>query len=210
MIPERLARQIEFIREVDKLKDVLRQTLLMNGSRLENDAEHSWHLAVMAVLLREYAIDPAVDLARVLKMVLIHDVVEIDAGDTYVYDVAGQVGKAAREQVAADRIFKLLPLDQAADIRALWEEFEERQTPAARFAAALDRLQPLLHNYATQGAIWKKNGIDSDQVKRRNRHMAEGAPRLWEFAEELINDSVRKGYLQAGPGNPTDPGSNAC
>src|SRR5262249_50705513 len=147
---DRLARQIAFIIEIDKAKQVLRQTLLMDGSRLENDAEHSWHLAVMALLLAEYA-GEAVDLLRVLKMVLIHDLVEIDAGDTFVYDVEALATRREREERAADRIFGLLPADVEEEFRALWEEFEAQATPEARFAAALDRLQPLLHNYHTGG-----------------------------------------------------------
>jgi putative hydrolase of HD superfamily len=149
----------------------------------------------MALVLVEYAAPAKPDLLHTLKMLLIHDLVEIDAGDTYVYDDKGYEDKARREQAAADRIFALLPGDQAAEIRALWEEFEARTTPEARFGAALDRLQPLLHNYATQGVVWQKHGVTCDRVIARNRHMAEGAPVLWEYAEALIRSSVEKGYL---------------
>lgn len=194
---ERLAQQITFIREIDRLKTVARRTLLMDASRCENDAEHSWHLAVMAVLLGEYGNAPGMDLARVIKMVLIHDIVEIDAGDTYCYDEKGNRDKPAREKIAADRIFGLLPGDQQAECRALWEEFEARVSPEARFAAALDRVQPLMHNYYTNGIVWKNHGVTSIQVREHNRHVEEGSRPLWKFAEALIQDAVARGYLDA-------------
>ena len=192
---DRLSQQIRFVIEADKLKGVLRQTWLVDRSRRENDAEHSWHLALMAVLLAEYAAEGGLDLARVLKMVVVHDLVEIDAGDTFVYDEAGRSDQSDREREAADRIFSILPPDQAGEIRALWEEFEARRTPESRYAAALDRLQPLLCNYHTQGRAWREHGVTSDMVLARNRHMAEGAPQLWRYAEDLIRDAVRRGYL---------------
>jgi putative hydrolase of HD superfamily len=191
----RLENQIRFIIEIDKLKRVGRQTVLMDRSRLENDAEHSWHLAVMAMLLSEYAGENNLDLFRVIKMVLIHDVVEIDAGDTYCYDDDAIETQMKREEKAADRIFSLLPEDQSREIRLLWKEFNDRKTPEARFAAALDRLQPLLHNYNTNGLMWKKNGIRSDQVLSRNRPIKDGAPTLWDYAVGLIDDAVGKGFL---------------
>ncbi len=191
---DRLRRQIEFLIEIDKLKGVFRQTYLMDASRRENDAEHSWHLGVMAVLLAEYA-ERDLDLVRVVKMVLVHDLVEIDAGDTFVYDRGKSSDWAAREREAAERIFGMLPPDQAGELRRLWDEFEARATPEARFAAAIDRLQPILHNCQTQGRVWREHGITSDQVIAHNRHMAEGAPRLWEYAHELIRDAVKRGYL---------------
>lgn len=191
----RLAKQVEFIVEIDKLKQVYRRTWLTDKSRRENDAEHSWHLGVMAVLLLEHARQPPLDLLRVLKMLLVHDLVEIDAGDTFVYDAAGAVDKRARETVAADRVFGLLPPDQAAELRAIWEEFEARQTPEAKYAAALDRFQPMLHNYRTQGKAWQEHGITADQVLAANRHMAEGSPALWEYAETFVADAVARGYL---------------
>lgn len=196
MDADRLARQLRFIVEIDKLKDVYRQTLLMNGKRYENDAEHSWHLAVMAVFLFEYAADKNLDLARVMKMLLIHDLVEIDAGDTFCYDDTAAQTRESREKNAADRIFNLLPSEQASDIRSLWEEFEARGTPEARYAAALDRFQPLLHNYNTHGAAWQKHCVTSDKVFARNKHIANGAPALWQYAEDLIRDAVQKGYLR--------------
>ncbi len=191
---ERLVRQLAFLLEVDKLKGVLRQTLLLDGSRRENDAEHSWHLAVMALLLVEHANEP-VDLTRVVRMLLVHDMVEIDAGDTYVYDVEAGRDKAERETRAAERLFALPPPDQGADLRALWDEFEARATPEARFASALDRLQPLLHNHRTGGASWKAHGVTRSQVLARNAAMAEGAPALWACAQALVEDAVAQGFL---------------
>lgn len=191
----RLRRQIEFLLEIDKLKGIVRQTLLTDGSRRENSAEHSWHLAVMAMVLSGYAKEEKIDLLRVLKMVLAHDLVEIDAGDTYCYDEDGNIDKLEREKKAAERIFGLLPEEQAAEFRELWDEFEARETAEAKFAAALDRLQPLLNNYRTYGQMWQKHGIGSGQVIARNEHIDEGAPALWEYAAELIRDAVAKGYL---------------
>ena len=196
MMDERLESQIEFIVEIDKLKNVFRQTYLMNGERRENDAEHSWHLAVMAVLLSEYATEKGIDVLRVVRMVLIHDIVEIDAGDTFVYDRAETRNVRMEEKKAADRIFSILPDDQAQEMIALWEEFEARETPDARFAAALDRLHPILHNYQTDGGAWRDHGIAGDRVIERNRHMGDGAPRLWEYAEKIVRDAVEKGYLE--------------
>ena len=192
----RLAQQVEFIVEIDKLKQVYRRTWLTDKSRQENDAEHSWHLGVMAILLLEHAQQPQLDLLRVLKMVLVHDLVEIDAGDTFAYDDAGAADKAERENAAADRVFGLLPAEQAAELRAIWEEFEARQTPEAKYAAALDRFQPMLHNYLTQGKAWQEHGVTADQVIARNQHIAEGSPMLWKFAEAFVADAVAKGYLR--------------
>ncbi len=191
----RLAKQWDFIREIDKLKSVLRRTLLLDGSRYENDAEHSWHLAVMAVLLCEHANEPRLDLARVIRMVLVHDIVEIDAGDTYCYDEIGNRDKVAREQVAAQRLFGLLPDEQRQDLMSIWAEFEARVTPEAKFAAALDRVQPLMHNFGTAGVVWKSHGVRSGQVLERNQHVEEGSRVLWEFAEDMIRDAVKRGYL---------------
>jgi 5'-deoxynucleotidase YfbR-like HD superfamily hydrolase len=192
---KRLEQQIAFVREVDKLKTIARQTLLTDASRQENDAEHSWHLALMALVLGEYAGDETLDLLHVVRMVLVHDLVEIDAGDTYCYDEAGHKDKTQRETAAARRIFNLLPPDQAAEIRALWDEFETSETPESRFANALDRLQPLIHNVFTKGRMWKKHGIVKSQVIDRNRKIADGAPDLWEFARGLIEKAVDDGHL---------------
>ena len=191
----RLKQQIEFIREVDKLKTINRQTLIADASRRENDAEHSWHLALMALVLGEYADSDTINLLQVVRMVLVHDLVEIDAGDTYCYDEAGNADKTQRETTAAERIFNLLPPDQATEIRALWDEFEASRTPEAKFANALDRLQPLMHNVFTNGQMWKKHGIVKSQVINRNQKIADGAPALWTFARDLIEKSTDDGHL---------------
>jgi putative hydrolase of HD superfamily len=166
----------------------------MDGQRYENDAEHSWHLAAMAVVLAEHACEP-VNIARVVRMVLVHDIVEIDAGDTFCYDPVGARDKLERETKAAERLFGILPKDQSEDLRSLWEEFESRATPDARYAAALDRLHPLLHNFRTGGAAWRQHGVTAGMVVERNRHIREGSPALWTYAEALIKEAVRRGYL---------------
>ena len=191
----RLRQQISFIVEIDKLKHVLRQALLIDKSRRENDAEHSWHLAIMAVILAEYAA-PGIDVLRVLKMLLIHDIVEIDAGDTFLYDTAGKIDQAERESRAAARLFGLLPEDQRMELRALWDEFEERRTSDAMFAAALDRLQPLVHNYYTEGSTWQRMGITADQVAACNSIISDGSTILWRAVQRLIDDGIRRGYLK--------------
>jgi 5'-deoxynucleotidase YfbR-like HD superfamily hydrolase len=191
---DRFEQQIRFILEIDKLKTILRRTYLINADRAENTAEHSWHLALMAILLAEYANEP-VDVARVVKMVLVHDIVEIDAGDTYFYDTTAALDKSKREQAAADRLFGILPADQGKELRDLWEEFEAAQTADARFALALDRFMPQLHNYHTQGRSWAEHGITADQVLDRNECMAEGSSKLWDCARALLDDAVAKGLL---------------
>jgi putative hydrolase of HD superfamily len=195
MTTERLGKQLRFITEIDKLKTQLRQTVLTDASRRENSAEHSWHVTVMAVLLHEHADCGDIDVFRVARMLLVHDIVEIDAGDTFCYDEEGAKDKRARETQAADRIFALLPADQAEEIRGLWDEFEERRTPEARFAAALDRLQPLLHNACTDGEAWRKHGVRADRVLSHNEHIREGSRSLWAYAEQLIHDAVARGIL---------------
>jgi putative hydrolase of HD superfamily len=195
MNSDRLSQQIAFILEIDRLKTIARRTYLTDASRMENSAEHSWHIALMALVLAEHANDPEVDLLKVVRMLLIHDLVEIDAGDTFAYDRSGQADKAAREKAAADRIFRLLPADQAVIFRGLWEEFEARQTAEARFAAALDRLQPLLHNLFTRGRAWREHDVRQSQVVAFNRHMADGAAVLWEYAAAAINQAVERGDL---------------
>jgi len=192
---QRLRQQIDFLVEIDKLKQVLRRTWLMDQSRYENDAEHSWHIALAAVLFLEYAHDPQVDVLRVIKMLLVHDLVEIDAGDTYAYDETACRTQPEREQRAADRIFGLLPSDQAAEFRGLWDEFDARETREARYAAALDRFQPLVHNYLTNGRAWLEHAVTSDRVYQRNRPVVDGAPLLGRYAEDLIRAAVAKGYL---------------
>jgi len=191
---ERFERQIRFVLEIDRLKTIIRRTYLLHADRAENTAEHSWHLAMMAILLSEYANEP-VEVSRVVKMVLIHDIVEIEAGDTYFYDAAAELDKPVRERAAADRLFGILPPDQGEELRQLWEEFEAADTPEARFALALDRFMPQLHNYYTQGRSWVEHGITADRVLERNASMAEGSNKLWECARALVADSVAKGFL---------------
>ena len=191
----RLIQQIQFIVEVDKLKEILRQTLLTQSRRQENDAEHSWHLCLMVLVLAEHANTRSLDVLKVLKMLLIHDIVEIDAGDTFAYASAQQVDQHARESRAAERIFGLLPADQAAEFRGLWDEFETRATPEAKFAAALDRFQPMLQNCLTEGVAWRQNGVTSDRVFARGQYIAEGAPAVWEHAAKLIAAAVQAGHL---------------
>jgi putative hydrolase of HD superfamily len=193
-----LTQQIQFIIEIDRLKHILRQTLLMDGSRRENSAEHSWHLAIMAIALSEYAPE-GVDIFRAIKMLLIHDLVEIDAGDTFCYDVQANCSKAEKELQAASRLFGILPEDQGRELRSLWDEFEVGETPTAKFAAALDRIQPLLHNQQTQGGTWRIHGIRRDQVMKRVAPVETGAPELWPFVLQLIDDCVAAGYLKEAP-----------
>lgn len=194
--PTRLDNQISFIVEIDKLKTVLRQTQLVDSSRQENTAEHSWHLAVMVMLLGEYT-EPGTDLTRVLKMVLVHDIVEIDAGDTFAYDAAANQNKAEREEQAAARLFSLLPADQRDTVMALWQEFEAQATPEARFANALDRLQPLLLNYMTGGGTWKKAGVTLEKVQVRMAPIGKASPVLGDYVKRILEDSVAKGYIQS-------------
>jgi len=187
--------QIEFIVEVDKLKRVLRQTIITDKSRQENSAEHSWHIALMTIILSEYAENPQIDVFRVVKMLLVHDLVEIDAGDTFCYDNHAREDQHERERQAAKRIFNLLPKDQARRLQSLWEEFEARQTLNSRFANALDRLQPLINNYYTGGKAWRKHGVKRHQVVARNCMIEDGAPELWRYALRLIEDAVVRGIL---------------
>ena len=180
---ERLLAQMKFIEEVDKLKTIGRQSYITNGERKENDAEHSWHLALMAVFLSEYAKEE-VDVLQVISMVLIHDLVEIDAGDTYAYDTEGNKTKRAREEAAAKRIFGLLPEDQEKKLWDLWEEFEANETPEANFANALDRIQPIMLNHKSQGKAWAEHGVELSQILSRNVNIQKGAPKLWEYDYE--------------------------
>ena len=192
---ERLAQQIRFIIEVDCLKEIFRQTVLINSRRPENDAEHSWHLCLIVITLAEHANWPQLNVLRVLQMLILHDLVEIDAGDTFAYDTLAMAGQHDREAVAADRIFGLLPADQAREFRALWDEFEARQTPEAKFAAAVDRFQPMLLNCRTEGAAWRKHGITRDRVIARNSYIAEGSAALWDYAARMIEQTVADGNL---------------
>jgi len=192
---DRLKKQINFILEVDKLKSIFRQNYISDKSRRENDAEHSWHLALMAFLLAEHT-NEKVDVLKVIKMVLVHDLVEIDAGDTYCYDQKANLDKRDREEKCAERLFRMLPEDQCNEIYELWEEFEKMETPEAKYAAVLDRLQPLLLNYTSGGKSWIEHGIHKSQVFERMRSMQNGSEKIWNFVEEIIEDGARKGYLK--------------
>lgn len=190
----RLDRQVLFILELDKLKAVLRQTPLPRIGRRENSAEHSWQLALMALVFAEHA-RAEIDVTRVVRMLLIHDVVEIDAGDAFIHDPVARAGAADRERAAADRIFPLLPVDQAATLRELWDEFDARQTADARFAHALDRLIPILHNFHAGGGSWVAHGITKSQVVARCQHMQEGSVPLWEMACRVLDQAEAAGYF---------------
>ena len=190
-----LRQQMEFLLEMDRAKQIGRQTYLSDGSRKENDAEHSWHMALMVFLLADYANEP-IDVLKTMKMILLHDVIEIDAGDTYAYDEEGNQTKRARECAAADRIFGLLPKGQGQECRMLWEEFEAMETPEAQFANMLDKIQPLLLNDASGGRSWREHGIKKSQVLARNARVHEGSEELWNYARELIEKNVERGNLQ--------------
>jgi putative hydrolase of HD superfamily len=192
----RLARQLAFLAEIDKLKGVLRRTLLCDQSRQENSAEHSWHLAMAAVVLSEYADDSA-DLGRVIRMALVHDLVEIDAGDTFAYDSTANLDRAEREQRAADRIFGLLPPEQSAELRSLWEEFEAAETADARFAVALDRLQPLLNNHHSNGGSWRAHNITRDQVLKRMSPIERALPSLWPEVLDIVEQNCALGHIRS-------------
>ena len=206
---ERLQRQIAFIMEADRVKTILRRNRVVSDTaRRENDAEHMYHFALMAIVLTEYS-DAGIDLLRVLKMILVHDLVEIDAGDVFIYDPGALAGKRAREEAAADRIFGLLPADQATEMRAVWEEFEAEESAEARFAAALDRLQPLLCNYFTGGGAWKEYGVDAGMVFAVNAKIARGSTELWEYASRFLDESVAKGYLAPARASQGQAGSES-
>lgn len=192
---ERLEKQFAFIREIDKEKFIGRQTYLSDGERKENDAEHAWHMAVMTLLLSEYA-NEEIDVLRTISMILIHDIVEIDAGDTYAYDEEGKKTQREREEKAADRIFGLLPMEQGEKLRGLWEEFEARETKEAKFARAMDNFQPLLLNAATDGKAWVEHGVHVSQVLKRNERSREGSEEVWKYAlDQFIRPFVEKGRL---------------
>lgn len=194
---ERLREQLAFVLEVDALKSVVRRNYLADGSRLENTAEHSWTLALMAVVLAEHAVEP-VDVGKVVKMVVVHDLVEVDAGDTYIYDPAAVAGQAEREAVAADRIFGLLPEDQGKELRALWEEFEEGTTPEARFGRAVDRMAGFLLNHASRGRTWRQYGVTADRVGGMLANVEAGSPALHAEASRRLAQAVADGYLDPG------------
>lgn len=195
MSKERLDRQFDFIREIDKEKFIKRQTYLSDGVNKENDAEHAWHMAIMTLLLGEYAKEE-IDVLKTISMLLIHDLVEIDAGDTYAYDEEAKKTQAQREAVAAERIFGLLPEDQGKRFRALWEEFEARETAEAKFARTMDNLQPMMLNAATGGKSWSERGVALSQILKRNQYTAEGSEELWEYAyRNFLKPNVEQGKI---------------
>jgi len=191
---DRLARQMAFLIECDRLKEIVRQTVNAHSSRQENDAEHSWALCLFVMTLAEHSNAP-IDVLRVMKMLLIHDIVEIDAGDTYAYDTARQADQHEREAAAATRIFGLLPDDQAVEFRALWDEFEGRATPDAIFAHAIDRCQAMLLNCVSKGVTWSRHNVRFDQVRARNAPIGDGETALWTHMSRLLDDAVRAGHL---------------
>ena len=190
----RLEKQLEFLREIDKAKSVFRNTILLDSSRRENDAEHSWHMAVCAMLFLEYLNEPVSDVGRLLKMIMLHDIVEIYAGDTFAYgsDVSSQ---QERELVAADKIFCILPENQAKEFRALWDEFEAYITPEAKCARLVDTFMPIYHNYMTKGIKWRELGVTQDKVLVRCTQIKKGSTELYHFISGVIDDAVQKGYL---------------
>lgn len=193
---DRMKRQFDFIREIDKEKFIGRQTYLTDGKRKENDAEHAWHLAIMTLLLSEYA-NEEIDVLKTISMLLIHDIVEIDAGDTYAYDEEAKKTQEERELKAADRIFGLLPEDQKNKFRKLWDEFEAGETPEAKFARAMDNIQPVTLNAATAGKAWSEHGVRLEQILKRNERSAEGSEQLWEYAlREFIEPHVKNGCIK--------------
>lgn len=194
MDQKRFEKQLDFIIEIDKLKSINRVTLLLDSSRNENSAEHSWHIAILALLLNEYAKDK-VDVFKVIKMLLVHDIVEIDAGDTFLYSAEGNKVKAENEIKAADRIFSILPQDHALELKALWQEFEKGESAESKFAKAVDRIQPMLHNYLTKGVQWKNNNVTGKMVLEKNKIIDNGTNDIWGYMKELIADAVNKGWL---------------
>ncbi|MEG2633116.1 MAG: HD domain-containing protein [Oscillospiraceae bacterium] len=197
MKDDRFEKQLRFIVEIDKMKNIFRKTLIIDGTRRENDAEHSWHIAVMAILLSEYCKDKSVDVMRAVKMALVHDLIEIYAGDTFAYDEAGNSTKEERERDAADRLYALLPQEQGAELRALWEEFDAEITPDARYAAAMDHLQPFIHNYMTDGHTWREGKVTAAQVCKRMEIVRTETPELWGFVERVIEEYTKKGCIIA-------------
>lgn len=192
----RIEKQISFIVEIDKVKNIFRQTLLADGNRKENDAEHSWHIALMAILLKEYA-EEEVDVLKVMTMVLLHDLVEIDAGDTYAYDTVAAASKREREVKAAERIFGMLPEDQGSYFRALWDEFEEYETADAKYAHLLDNFQPLLLNDASGGISWREHGVKKSQIYKRNERIEETSETIWKKIQELVDKNIALGNVKA-------------
>ncbi|MGQ8335068.1 HD domain-containing protein [Sunxiuqinia sp. A32] len=195
MTTEDLLKQIEFIKEIDKIKYIQRRTKLFSSDRNENDAEHSWHLAMMAIVLSEYS-DKEIDLSKVIKMVLIHDIVEIDAGDTFIYDQDKNHDNTEEELKSAKRIFGILPEKQAKEFIEIWTEFEDGISNEAKFARSMDRLEPLLQNTSNNGGTWKEYGVKYHTVYEKKKVIKEGSTKLWNYAEKLIENSVEKGILE--------------
>lgn len=191
---ERLAKQLEFVLEIDRLKAILRRTRIADGSRRENSAEHSWHLAMMAMTLAEHA-PVGTDVARAIEMLLVHDLVEIDAGDTFAYDSDANLDREEREVRAAERVFGLLPAEQGARFRALWDEFEGGASPEARYAVALDRLQPFLLNARAEGGTWRTHAVRLAQVRRRMEPIRHAMPEVWPVVERSLAEAVERGWL---------------
>ena len=192
---ERLKKQVDFILEIDKEKNIFRQTHLTNHGRNENDAEHAWHMAIMAYLLQEYSNEP-VDVARVMLMCLIHDLVEIDSGDTYAYDEEALKTQKQREEKAKERVFSLLPKEQKQDLMSIFDEFEENETPEAKFAHAMDNFQPLLLNNSNGGSDWIEHGVNESQIYGRHKKTKEGSEELYKVTDKIIQDNVKKGNIQ--------------
>lgn len=190
----RLEKQIQFIVEVDKVKNIFRQTYLADGKRKENDAEHSWHLALSAILLKEY-VSEEIDILKVITMVLIHDLVEIDAGDTYAYDSEGAKDKREREEKAANRIFNILPTEQGQYFRKLWEEFEEYETEDAKYAHLLDNFQPMLLNDASKGKSWREHEVKKEQIYKRNERIADTSETIWEEMQRIVEKNIQQGNI---------------
>lgn len=192
---DRLKRQFSFLMEIDKQKEIIRQTYLSDGSRKETDAEHAWHMAIMCLILSEYANEP-IDVAKTVMMLLTHDLVEIDAGDTYAYDAQGNATKRERELRAAERIYSLLPQEQGAYLRELWDEFEAMETPEAKFANTLDKIQPVLLTDRAQGKSWLEHGVKEEQILGRNKRTCEGSEVLWNYIRDIIKKNVDAGFIR--------------
>lgn len=191
----RLNQQLKFVAEIDKMTQILRRTMLIDGSRRENDAEHSWHIAVMALLFSEHVkIKP--DIGRVVKMLVVHDLIEIYAGDTFAFDVEANKSKEEKEAAAADKLFSQLPKEQGDEIRSLWEEFDEMKTPDAVYASCMDRIQPFLHNTLTEGATWKEGNVSRSQVEKRLAIVKENMPELWKWVQINIQEAIKHGWIK--------------
>lgn len=191
----RLDQQLKFVAEIDKMTQIFRRTMLVDGSRRENDAEHSWHIAVMALLFTEY-VKQKPDVGRAVKMLVVHDLIEIYAGDTFAFDVEGNKTKEQNEAAAADKLFAQLPSEQGAEIRALWEEFDDMKTPDSIYANCMDRIQPFLHNTLTTGATWKEGQVSKKQVEQRLAIVKENMPELWSWVEINIDNAIKHGWIK--------------